>query len=64
MAALDDVESYVTVLPGLKQVLFIEVGFGADQHGQVHPFFRVTSSEREEVIACVSKTFRMSPRLL
>ena len=25
----------VTVLPGMKQVLFIEVGFGADQHGQV-----------------------------
>jgi hypothetical protein len=25
-----------TVLPGMKRVLFIEMGFGADQHGQVN----------------------------
>jgi hypothetical protein len=31
-------ESLVTVLPGMKQVLFIEVGFGADQHGQARHF--------------------------
>jgi hypothetical protein len=49
MTALGDAESYVTVLPGLKQVLFIEVGFGADQHGQVCPFFLIFWKRRDNL---------------
>ena len=35
MTTSHEMQPFVTVLPGMKQVLFIEVGFGADQHGQV-----------------------------
>ena len=31
-----------TVLPGMKRVLFIEMGFGADQHGQVSHVCRLS----------------------
>ncbi len=56
----DDAESYVTVLPGLKQVLFIEVGFGADQHGQVLAAF-MSARSVDDTLSNMSRILRRLP---
>jgi hypothetical protein len=62
MKSSDALQPDVTVLPGMKQVLFIEVGFGADQHGQVYKNFCGKYETIELRALCMSAGYHKSGR--